>query len=68
MSTTPFEIVVHRWGSRFVVTIEPRRVDKPSQVFRTAREALEFAERVSWCEGWPILNQLEAFDHGPRAA
>lgn len=68
MTDAGTRILVHRWGRRFVVSVEPRRIDRPSRVFETERQALEFSERLTWSEGWPIENQLEAVDNGPRAA
>lgn len=48
------KIVLHNWGSRVVVTVEPRTVNRPSQPFRTETDALAFAEKIRRREGWPI--------------
>lgn len=47
-------IVLHSWGTRTVVTVEPRRVNRPSQPFRTEADARAFAEKLQHSEGWPI--------------
>lgn len=47
-------IVLHNWGSRIVVSVEPRTVSRPSQPFRTEADALAFAQKIQRREGWPI--------------
>lgn len=70
MSTdrVPYQIALSSWGRFIAVSIEPRQVDKPSRTFRTAAEAMEFAEDLSRVEGWPIVDRRQSFDDGPRAA
>ena len=47
-------IVIEAWGKRAAVIVEPRRVDMPSQAFRTKREARVYAEQLARFHGWPI--------------
>ena len=44
------------FGGRFVVSIEPRRVDRPSREFRTHGEARTLADALHLKHGWPIID------------
>ena len=44
------------FGGRFVVTIEPRRMDRPSREFRTYGEARTLADALHLKHGWQIVD------------
>ena len=51
------------FGERFVVSIEPRRVDRPSREFRTYGEARTLADALHLKHGWQIEDKTGG-DHG----
>lgn len=55
----PFKIVITNWGARVAVSVEPRQVDKPSRPFRTASDAMAFAQELSRAQGWPIEDRRQ---------
>ena len=63
-------VIVRRdiFGSRCLVEILPRRVDRPTEFFRNRLSALCFAEELSARHGWRIDDQTGARDDGPHAA
>ena len=50
------------FGTRVIVTIEPRTVDYPSWPFPTYAEAIAFAEELRRVHGWPISDRCEYAD------
>ena len=64
----PSKIIVSNWGRFTVISIEPRRVDRPSRTFRNPREAFDYATELNWTEGWPVEDRRLRPDNGPRAA
>lgn len=42
------------FGGRFVVSTEPRAIDRPSSEFRVYAEARACADAMSAVHGWPI--------------
>jgi hypothetical protein len=51
------------FGGRFVVSIEPRRVDRPSREFRTYGEARTLADGLRLKHGWAVVDKAGG-DHG----
>lgn len=51
------------FGRRFVVTIQPRFVDLPSQEFRTFGLAEAYAQSFQTQHGWTIVDDTGG-DHG----
>jgi len=51
-------ITLEAWGRRTAVVILPRKVDRPSRTFKSAVEALAFAEQLRQQHGWPIRDCL----------
>lgn len=48
------------FGGRYVVSIQPRRVDRPSREFRTYGEARTLADALRLRHGWSISDKTEA--------
>ena len=48
------------FGSRFVVSFQPRRVDRPSREFRTRGEARTLADALNLKHDWPVIDTTEA--------
>lgn len=51
------------FGGRFVVSIEPRRIDRPSREFRTFGEARTLADALHLKHGWAVEDKTGG-DHG----
>lgn len=51
------------FGGRFVVMVEPRVIDRPSQEFRNLGQARDCAEKLSAETHWPIVDRTGG-DHG----
>ena len=51
------------FGGRYVVSIEPRRVDRPSREFRTYGEARTLADALRLKHGWTVIDETGG-DHG----
>ena len=47
------------FGGRYVVTIEPRRIDRPSREFRTYGEARTLADALRLKHGWTVIDETE---------
>ena len=57
----PYKRIVRNcpFGTRVIVSAEPRLVTRPSVEFRTSGEALGFADALSRVEGWPVVDRRE---------
>lgn len=64
----PFRIIVANdiWGTRVLVSVEPRQCDKPTRSFRRSSEALAFAGELARLNSWPIEDRREFFDGAER--
>lgn len=51
------------FGGRYVVSIQPRRVDRPSREFRTYGEARTLADALRLKHGWSVIDDTGG-DHG----
>jgi hypothetical protein len=47
------------FGSRFIVTFEPRSIAWPSMEFRTYAEARACADARSAAHGWPVVDKTD---------
>ena len=45
------------FGGRYVVSIQPRRVDRPSREFRTYGEARTLADALRLKHGWTVIDE-----------
>lgn len=57
----PFKSVLRNdpFGTRVIVTIEPRTVEYPSWEFPTYAEGMAFAEELQRVHGWPISDRCQ---------
>lgn len=53
----PRIIAIERWGRTTAVVLLPRKVDQRTKTFRTAADALAFAEQLRKQHGWPIVDR-----------
>ena len=51
------------FGGRFIVCVEPRVIDRPSQEFRDLGQARDCAAKLSAETRWPVLDKTGG-DHG----
>lgn len=62
MESDPYKIIIGKWGSRTIVTVVPRKVDKPTEAFRNPADAMAYADRLKALYRWPIEDHREPRD------